>query len=93
MRWLQRDRTEFLRAIAGKLGIAPTSLSFHLKGLTHSGLVRSRTEGRYIFYSAAYDHMSDLMAYLTENCCGGTAVCSTPALSCVPDAERSAAVE
>ena len=79
--------------IAEKLGIAPTSLSFHLKGLVHCGLIRSRTDGRYIFYSADYNHMDELMAYLTENCCGGSDVCSPAASICVPDVERNTAVK
>jgi DNA-binding transcriptional ArsR family regulator len=68
-------------AIAEQLKIAPTSLSFHLKGLSHSGLIQSRAEGRFIFYSADYSQMNALMAYLTENCCGGNR-CSPAGTSC-----------
>lgn len=49
---------------------APT-LSFHLKDLAHAGLVSSRQEGRFIYYSASYPAMDALLAYLTENCCQG----------------------
>ena len=60
---------------AGKIsestGIPPSSLSFHLKELTHAGMVSSRQEGRFIIYAANFDTMNDLIAFLTENCCGG----------------------
>lgn len=53
------------------LGIAPSSLSFHLKELVNAGLLSSRQEGRFVFYSAKYEAMNSLLVYLTENCCGG----------------------
>jgi ArsR family transcriptional regulator len=59
--------------IAESLAIAASSLSFHLKELTHAGLVTSRQEGRFVIYSARYDRMTALVAYLSENCCGGNA--------------------
>ena len=53
------------------VGIPPSSLSFHLKELVNAGLLSSRQEGRFVFYSAEYEAMNSLLAYLTENCCGG----------------------
>lgn len=53
------------------LGVAPSSLSFHLKELVNAGLLSSRQEGRFVFYSVEYEAMSSVLAYLTENCCGG----------------------
>ncbi|WUR16061.1 metalloregulator ArsR/SmtB family transcription factor [[Empedobacter] haloabium] len=61
--------------IAEALGIPASSLSFHLKELSHAGLVTSRQDGRYLFYAAQYDAMNALLGFLTENCCGG-APCS-----------------
>lgn len=62
---------------AGKIseitGIAPSSLSFHLKELLHANLVSSRSEGRFIIYSAQFTTMNQLLTYLTENCCAGSA--------------------
>jgi DNA-binding transcriptional ArsR family regulator len=55
--------------VAEALGIPPATLSFHLAQLGHAGLVRSRREGRRIIYSADYDGMGALMAFLTEKCC------------------------
>ena len=57
--------------IAEQLDIAPSSLSFHLKELTHAKLITSRSEGRFVIYSADVIVMSDLIGYLTENCCSG----------------------
>lgn len=60
---------------AGKIseatGIPPSSLSFHLKELAHADLVTSRSESRFVIYSANYKTMNQVLGYLTENCCGG----------------------
>jgi DNA-binding transcriptional ArsR family regulator len=65
--------------IAAAVGVSPTNLSFHLKELAHAGLVRSRQDGRYVFYSANYGQMNELLTYLTDNCCvrdGGCKPCA-----------------
>jgi DNA-binding transcriptional ArsR family regulator len=67
--------------IGEKLDLAPATLSFHLAGLARAGLARSRQEGRFVIYSADFDNMNALVAFLTENCCGGAAC--TPA-ACPP---------
>ncbi|MEX1994666.1 MAG: metalloregulator ArsR/SmtB family transcription factor [Steroidobacteraceae bacterium] len=59
--------------LAERLGISPPALSFHLRGLAQAGLIQPRQQGRFIFYSAAYDAMQSLVDFLTENCCGGAA--------------------
>ncbi len=61
--------------IGEALGIAPSSMSFHLKELTHANLITARHEGRFVIYSANFDTMNSLIGFLTENCCGGN-VCS-----------------
>ncbi|MGF6980059.1 ArsR family transcriptional regulator [Paraburkholderia sp. JPY465] len=72
--------------IATLLDVPPSSLSFHLKELTHTQLVTSRQEGRFVFYSANFATMNGLLAYLTENCCGGNP-CSR-ASACSPAREK-----
>lgn len=57
--------------IAEHLDIAPSSLSFHLKELSHAGLLASRQDGRFVIYTANVDTMNGLIGFLTENCCGG----------------------
>jgi ArsR family transcriptional regulator len=56
--------------IADRLAVLPGSLTFHLKELQHAGLITQRRLGRQLIYSAEYGAMNDLLAYLTENCCG-----------------------
>jgi ArsR family transcriptional regulator, arsenate/arsenite/antimonite-responsive transcriptional repressor len=56
--------------IAEELGVAPSSLSFHLQQLLHARLVTQRRLGRQLIYAAEYRTMTGLLAYLTENCCG-----------------------
>lgn len=65
-----------------KLGIPATTLSFHLKELSHAKLIKSRTEGRYVIYSASFIEMDKLIAYLTENCCAGDATQCAPRKIC-----------
>lgn len=58
--------------IAERLGVQPSSLTFHLNQLHHAGLIAQRRQSRQLIYSAEYDAMNALLAYLTENCCRGT---------------------
>lgn len=58
-------------ALAERIGVPPSSMSFHLAQLANAGLVTQRRESRSIIYAADYAAMNGLMAYLTENCCGG----------------------
>src|SRR5690606_6886896 len=62
--------------IAELANIPPSSLSFHLKELSHAGLVSSRQESRFVIYSANFAIMNAVLGYLAENCCEG--------VSCVP---------
>jgi len=55
--------------LAAKLGIAAATLSFHLKELQHAHLVEARREGRFLYYSAQFDHMRSLVGFLTDECC------------------------
>ena len=59
--------------LATRLDITPPALSFHLRGLAHAGLIAARQQGRFIYYSADFDAVRSLVAFLTENCCGGAA--------------------
>jgi len=53
------------------LGLPPSSLSFHLKELSHAGLIGSRQQGRFVIYAANFQAMTALLGFLTENCCAG----------------------
>ena len=52
-----------------RLDVPAPTLSFHLKGLMHAGLVLSRREGRNLHYSPNFERMNALLGFLTENCC------------------------
>src|SRR4029077_17077577 len=60
---------------AGQIGesleVPNATLSFHLKELSHAGLVSARQEGRFIYYSTDFERMAALMTFLTQNCCQG----------------------
>ena len=66
-------------AIGERLGVPPSSLSFHLQELVHAGLITQRRLSRNLIYSAEYGRMNELLLYLTENCCGGGAAACVPA--------------
>ena len=72
-------------AIGDKLDLAPATLSFHLAGLRHAGLVSERREGRTLFQAADFGAMNGLVGYLSENCCQG-ADCG---VSCAPASKTS----
>jgi len=55
--------------LARGLNIPPQTLSFHLKEMTHAGLLRPRREGRYVYYAVDFDYASRLVAYLSDSCC------------------------
>jgi ArsR family transcriptional regulator len=68
--------------IGSRLGQPSPTMSFHLNQLRFAGLITSRRESRSIIYSANFKAMNDLLAYLTENCCGGRPeLCSPAAMS------------
>lgn len=58
-------------AIADKMGVSPSNISFHLKELERSGLIAQRRESRSILYSADYDALSGLVKFLMHDCCSG----------------------
>ena len=70
--------------IAETLGMPPSSLSFHLKELTHAKLIVPRQEGRFVIYAAQFDTMNTLLGFLTENCCGGNPCSPTGSPACAP---------
>ena len=69
-------------AMAEQLNVAPSALSFHLKELSHSGLVSSEARGRNLIYRASFAHMNALLSYLTEHCCQGQPCTATTAAAC-----------
>ena len=73
--------------IAERLGLPPSSLTFHLRHLLSAELITQRRQSRQLIYATNFAAMNGLVAYLTENCCGqgesacGTAICKPGAPS------------
>jgi DNA-binding transcriptional ArsR family regulator len=74
-------------AVASALDLAPNTLTFHFDRLRTAGLVTVRREGRSMIYAAKFETMNALLAYMTENCCGGVAC--RPASECKPVRKRT----
>jgi len=68
--------------IGERVGLQPSSLTFHLQALHRAGLIAQRRASRQLIYSADYPAMNGLVGYLTDNCCAaeGAACCPAPAL-------------
>lgn len=68
--------------VADRIGLTPSSLTFHLQALQRAGLIQQARQGRQLFYSADYAVMNDVLGYLTDECCVAGAACApgcTPA--------------
>jgi ArsR family transcriptional regulator len=82
---------------AGKIGnalkLAPATLSFHLRELSHAGLVCARQQSRFVYYSADFTAMNGLLGYLADNCCRAGDACrpvddATSPSPCMPSQPR-----
>lgn len=73
--------------LAATLGIAPSTLSFHMKELLHAGLVTQERDGRRLIYRPSIETMNSLLAYLSEHCCQAV-ICEglapQAAMACIP---------
>jgi DNA-binding transcriptional ArsR family regulator len=77
--------------VADAVGVSASNVSFHLKELERSGLIAARREARSIIYTADYDALRDLIAFLMKDCCAGHPEICTPALAeacCTPAKPR-----
>jgi len=73
-------------AIAEQQGLPPATASFHLSNLSRVGLITGERESRFIHYSANYNTMDELIAFLTSNCCQGNAC--LPLTACCDTTEK-----
>ena len=71
-------------ALSEALGVAASTLSFHLKELVNAGLLSQERDGRNLIYRAAFERMNSLLSYLTDNCCQGAGcdASARPASAC-----------
>jgi DNA-binding transcriptional ArsR family regulator len=67
--------------IARATGSLANTLSANLNILAGAGLVSAKREGRSIIYSAGYERMRDLLAFLMEDCCAGKPEICAPLVS------------
>ena len=72
--------------IAERVGLVPSSLTFHLQNLHRAGLIAQRRESRQLIYSADFAVMTALVGYLTDNCCA-----ESGADCCAPEQQPNAA--
>jgi ArsR family transcriptional regulator len=67
-------------AIGERIGLLPSSLTFHLQALLRAGLVSQQRASRQLIYSADYAAMNGLVGYLTDKCCAAQpGACCPPA--------------
>ena len=76
-------------AIGEAVGLAPSSLTFHLQNLHRAGLIVQRRESRSLIYSVDFDVMNDLVGYLTENCCARSGEACATACKPAPAAKTT----
>lgn len=55
--------------IGERVGLMPSTLTFHLQALQRAGLITQRRESRQLIYGADYSAMEGLVGYLTDHCC------------------------
>ncbi|MFZ3121693.1 MAG: metalloregulator ArsR/SmtB family transcription factor [Variovorax sp.] len=73
--------------IGAELGLAAATLSFHMKELSHAGLIQGTQDGKFVFYRAQFSHMNDLLAFLVAHCCHGSdADCELELPQCIEEA-------
>jgi ArsR family transcriptional regulator, arsenate/arsenite/antimonite-responsive transcriptional repressor len=59
-------------AIGERVGLVPSSLTFHLQALQRAHLISQVRASRQLIYSVDYTAMNQLVGYLTDNCCAGS---------------------
>src|SRR6202790_1743999 len=80
-------------AIGERVGLVPSSLTFHLQNLQRAGLITQQRLSRQLIYSADFDAMNGLIGYLTENCCSDSnAECASSCAPAAKPAKRAAKV-
>src|SRR6202041_4199306 len=75
--------------IAERVGLVPSSLTFHLQNLQRGGLITQRRGGRQLISSADFDAMTALVGYLTDNCCAESAAECCPPVRQPKSAKRT----
>lgn len=64
--------------IADSLSSRQNTMSSHLRILHTAGLIDSERRGRQVVYRANYDTVRNLVTFLVEDCCAGSAQVCNP---------------
>ncbi|MDP9195609.1 MAG: metalloregulator ArsR/SmtB family transcription factor [Pseudomonadota bacterium] len=56
-------------ALGEELEIPASTLSHHIKGLVMAGLIAQVRDGRTLWCRPHFEHMNDVVSFLTEQCC------------------------
>lgn len=73
--------------VGKKLGIPPTTMSFHIAQLANAGLVTQQRDGKMVRLFVDFNEMNRLLGYLTENCCQESPMAKAKASGCCPTQE------
>jgi ArsR family transcriptional regulator, arsenate/arsenite/antimonite-responsive transcriptional repressor len=76
--------------IAERVGLVPSSLTFHLQNLQRGGLITQHREGRQLIYAADFKTMASLVGYLTDNCCAESGAACCPPIRQPKSAKQAA---
>jgi arsenate reductase len=57
--------------LAGRLGVPPSTLSFHLRALDQAGLIAATRQGRSLIYEVQVARLRAIIAFLADACCDG----------------------
>ena len=57
--------------LSARLGVPPSTLSFHLRALDQAGLIAATRQGRSLIYAAQIDRLRALLGFLADACCDG----------------------
>lgn len=74
--------------VANEIGVSASNLSFHLKELTHAGLISARREARSIIYNAEFNALGSLIGFLMKDCCAGRPEICGPIDFCSPEVTK-----
>ena len=73
--------------IGERVGLVPSSLTFHLQSLHRAGLITQLRASRQLIYSADFAVMNGLVGYLTDQCCTASGE------SCAPGCKPARAIK
>lgn len=83
---LLREQEMCVCDLCDRLNVTQSKLSFHLKTLREAGIVRSRQQGRWIYYRLSLSQLTTLEEYLADLRCHSPRL---PAQACVPNGYAS----